>query len=62
MSAFLRGANPLPPRLQKLHQRYQRVVGEWERKTLPQDEYEQFRMEADDDAFVCNCGQYCLFG
>ena len=44
---------------------------DWNRKCLPQDEYRQFKMEVartegadrfdhEVDAFVCNCGQFCL--
>lgn len=57
---------------------HQYVLGGWDRKCLPQDEYDQFDKAVDEydqfdkavsdlrkmvslDAFICNCGQYCLF-
>jgi len=46
----------------------QHILQGWTRKCLPQDEYWQFeksdwglRETGNVDAFICNCGQYCLF-
>ena len=48
--------------------RHQYILQDWDRKCLPQDEYWQFEKSARGlgkigivDAFICNCGQYCLF-